>query len=164
MAFVGAEKFSECYITLHYITHILNCRPTQGRPSPLRPWCISPPVSDFPLCFLKILRFFVKFLTFYLFPKKFPIFIRQNFWWPFFLVITNFEFPPYFASFSTFPPGFAKIIISPYFHKCTPCFRKIHQLFTNFVCISPHTLTMMHLCITQCTYWTPCSWKTHLSV
>src|SRR6218665_2389938 len=37
-----------------------------------------------------------------------------------------------------------------------PCFRKIHLLFTYFMCISfPPTLTMMHLCITRCTYWTP---------
>ena len=36
------------------------------------------------------------------------------------------------------------------------CFRKIHLLFTYFMCISfPPTFTMMHLCITQFTYWTP---------
>src|SRR6218665_4042262 len=30
------------------------------------------------------------------------------------------------------------------------------MLFTYFMCISfPPSLTMMHLCITQCTYWTP---------
>src|SRR6218665_3553961 len=36
---------------------------------------------------------------------------------------TNFEFPPYFPCFSTFPPCFAKIIISPYYEKF-PLFSK----------------------------------------
>src|SRR6218665_3602917 len=55
---------------------------------------------------------------------------------PFLSSTTNFEFPPYFPGFSTFPPCFAKIIISPYFDKFPPCFRKIQLLFTYFMCIS----------------------------
>src|SRR6218665_1978955 len=44
------------------------------------------------------------------------------------------------------PPTFAKFPSD--FVKCT--------CFTYFACISiPPTFTMMHLCITQCTYWTP---------
>src|SRR6218665_2058219 len=67
------------------------------------------------------------------------------------------NFPPYFASFSIFPPVIGEnYYFPPTFTNFPPCFRKIHQLFTYFVCIfSPPTLTMMHLCITQCTYWTP---------
>ncbi len=53
-----------------------------------------PPVSDFHPYFRKILRLCGKFTKFYLFPKKFPIFIRQNFWWP---ALTNF--PPVFGKF-----------------------------------------------------------------
>ena len=72
---------------------------------------------------------------------------------------TNFEFPLYFPCFIQYISScFAKIIITPYFEKFPLCFRKIHLLFTYFMCISfPPTLTMMHLCITQCTYWTPLS-------
>ena len=69
----------------------------------------------------------------------------------------KFRFSPYFCCFSTFPPCFAKIIISPVLwqifppvlHKFT-CFYILYGYF-----VSPPTFTMMHLCITQCTYWTP---------
>src|SRR6218665_1712675 len=71
-------------------------------------------------------------------------------------------FPPCFANKFIFPVTihfphcFAKIIISPLLLQIVPpCFRQIHLLFTYFTCIFPPTLTMMHLCITQCTYWTP---------
>src|SRR6218665_1572574 len=33
-------------------------------------------------------------------------------------------------------PCFARIFISPYFYKFSLCFRKIHLLFTYFLCIS----------------------------
>src|SRR6218665_315795 len=76
----------------------------------------------------------------------------------FFLVIDH-KFRIY-SSFSLFqyifPPVSQKLSFPPYFDKCSPCFRQIHLLFTYFTCISfPPTLTMMHLCITQCKYWTP---------
>src|SRR6218665_2006993 len=72
----------------------------------------------------------------------------------FYLSTTNFEFPP---CFSTFPPCFAKIIISPFtFTNCPPVLGKF-ICFLHALCVFrfPPTLTMMHLCITQCTYWTP---------
>ena len=76
----------------------------------------------------------------------------------FFLSSTkNFEFPPYFPCFSTFPPCFTKINFFPYFDKFLPLFSKnspafyIHYVYFVF----PPTLTMMHLCISQCTYWMP---------
>jgi len=109
----------------------------QRRPSPLRPWCISA------LCF----RFSPYFQQIFSLCGKF------------FLVIDHkFRISPYFPCFSIFPPCFAKIIVSPtLLWKILPCFRKIHLLFKYFMCISfpPYTLTMMHLRITQCTYWTP---------
>ena len=103
---------------------------------------------------LKILPFPDNFLNFH--PPKFLMTFL-------FLVIDH---NPYFPCFSTFPPCFAKIIISPCFAKIIispllwkiflPVFSKIHLLFTYFMCISfPPTLTMMHLCIIQCTYWKP---------
>ena len=65
----------------------------------------------------------------------------------FFLVIDHkYRFSPYFRCFSTFPPCFAKFIISPLFRenyyflptfKNSPlCFTQIHLLFTYFTCIS----------------------------
>ena len=108
-----------------------------GASIPLRPGCISP-CFRFPPCFRKILRFFGKFLTFDLFPKKFPIFIRQNFWWPFFSHPPQIlNFPPILPVLVHFPPDWQKFLFPPYFHKFPPCFRKIHQLFTYFACISP---------------------------
>src|SRR6218665_2267589 len=65
------------------------------------------------------------------------------------------DFPPILPVLEHFPPDLRKFIISPLFSKIPPCFPKIQQLFTYFTCIFPPTLTMMHLCITQCTYWTP---------
>src|SRR6218665_2241411 len=46
------------------------------------------------------------------------------------------NFPPYFASFSTFSPLFCANYYSPSFHKFPPCFQEIHLLFTYFSCIS----------------------------
>src|SRR6218665_4208562 len=66
-----------------------------------------------------------------------------------------FRFPPYFPCFSTFPPVSRKLFFpptltnSPLFYTNSPAF------YILYVYFSPPTLTMMHLCITQCTYWTP---------
>ena len=105
---------------------------------------ISPWDHDaFPPCF----RFPPYFRNFTLhFPKNFLIFIRRNFWWPFFShrpEISNF--PLLFSPFQYISPCFAKIIIPPTFTNFPSCFRQIHLLFTCFTCISfPPTLTMMH--------------------
>jgi len=109
-----------------------------------------PPVSDFPHIFDKFSDC-GKFKKCYLFPTNFSIFIRQNFWWSF------FSHRPQIPCFSTFPLCFAKqILFPPTFDKFPPCIRKSNRLFTYFMCISfAPTFTMMHLCITQCTYWTP---------
>src|SRR6218665_269108 len=51
----------------------------------------------------------------------------------------NFESPPYFREIVHFP-----------------LFREIYVFFTYFTYFSfLPSLTMMHICITQCTYWMP---------
>src|SRR6218665_72734 len=69
----------------------------------------------------------------------------------------KFEISPLFSLFHyIFTPYIGKIIISPYFYKFAPDFVKFTCSFTYYLCFSfPPTLTMMHLCITQCAYWTP---------
>ena len=69
--------------------------------------------------------------------------------------ISNF---PLFSLFQyTFPPVSRKLLFPPTLKNFpSPVLQKIRLLFTYFspMCISfPPTLTMMHLCITQCTYW-----------
>ena len=68
----------------------------------------------------------------------FPIFIRKNFWWPFFSHRPQItDSPLCFPCFGTlFPLCFAKIIISPLLSKLPPCFWNINLLFTCFLCIS----------------------------
>ena len=76
-----------------------------------------------------------KFPKFYLLPKIFSIFIRQNFWWPFFWrqpQVSNL--PPSFA-ISMDSPYFAKIILSPYFSKF-PLFSLNLRVFTYSLCFS----------------------------
>ena len=88
----------------------------QECPSPLRQWCI-PPISDPPIS-EKYFRLRGKF---YLFPKNFSIFICQNFWWPFFLVIDNkFWISLKFPCFSTFPPVSEKLLFHPTFANLPP--------------------------------------------
>ena len=76
---------------------------------------------------------------FYLFPKSFSIFIRQNFWWPFFLFLVidhNFRIPPIFPVSVHFPPVSRKLLFPPALKNFPLCFRKIHLLFRYFMCIS----------------------------
>ena len=118
----------------------------QGRPSPLRPWCISSPLLQISPYFRKMFRVWENFSQFNLFPKN--VFIDHKFR----------IFSLLFSVFQCLSPCFAKIIISPLLWQIFPSFfRQFHLLFTYFTCISfsPYTLTVMHLCITQCTYWTP---------
>ena len=120
-----------------------------------------PSVSDFP-CFWKKIQTLRKIFTILPLPDKFFDFHPTKFLITFFLVIDHkfrtflpiFEFSPYLLCFSTFPstfpPRFAKIIISPLLLQISPVFLHSLRVFRF-----PPTLTMMHLCITQCTYWTP---------
>jgi len=85
-----------------------------------------------------------------------------NFWWPYSSHwLQSLNFPSYFRCFSTFPPDFGNVILSPYFCKFPPDFVKCTCfLYTLCVFRFPPTLTMVHLCITQCTYWTPLQVRT----
>src|SRR6218665_50392 len=92
---------------------------SQGRPSPPETMMHFPPCFRFPPYFRNIFELSRKKFKFYLFPKTFLTFIRQNsFFWS---STTNFELPPYFRCFSTFP-RYAKIILSPLLLQISPLF------------------------------------------
>src|SRR6218665_1618125 len=70
-------------------------------------------------------------------------------------LLLKFGISPYFCCFNSFPPLFWKIFLFPLLLQISPRFPKIY-VFLHTLCFSfPPTLTMMHLCITQCKYWTP---------
>src|SRR6218665_2484063 len=57
---------------------------------------------------------------------------------------------------TTFPPISTKLFFPPYFSNFPPCFQQICVfLHTFYLFRFLPTFTIMHLCITQCTYWTP---------
>jgi len=90
---------------------------------------------------------------FYLFPINFSIFLRQNFWWPFFGCWVKILSFPLFSLFQYISPTISGNFLCPLW------FRKIYIFFTYFMCFSFHpSLTMMHLCITQCTHWSQQLW------
>ena len=105
-----------------------------GASTPLRPWCISPCFRISPY-FRRISGLSEFFLQFYLFPKTFLTFIRQN---SFFLVIHHkFRIAALFSLFQYIPPLRENYSFPPYFYKFPLCFRQIQLLFTYFTCISP---------------------------
>src|SRR6218665_1147552 len=118
-------------------------------------------MMHFPLCFRfpPISETFSDFLTFFYnftFSRKISSLSSAKISDLFFSHRPQISNVPLFSLFQYISPCFAKIILSLYFYKFPPCFRQIHLLFTYFTCIfSPPTFTMMHLCITQCTHWTP---------
>src|SRR6218665_2744427 len=97
------------------------------------------------------------FFTILPFPEKFLDFHPPKILLTFFLVIDHkFRISPYFRCFSTFPPCLAKIILSPpTLTNFSPVLNKFTYFLHTLRVFFPPTLTMMHLCITQCTYWTP---------
>src|SRR6218665_3850344 len=119
-----------------------------GASIPLRQQCIFPLFQISP-GFRKNFGLRGEFPQFDLFPENFPIFIRENY-----SFTTNFKFPPYFPSFNSFPPCFGKFFFFPTFAKFPPISLNF-RVFTYFsLRVFSPTFTMMHLCITQCTYWT----------
>src|SRR6218665_131977 len=91
------------------------------------------------------------------FPDKILDFHPPKFLMTLYLVIdhkfTNFELP-LFSLFQHISPLFRQNYYFT-FKNCPPCFLKFTCFLHYFLCILfPPTLTMMHLCITQCTYWT----------
>src|SRR6218665_688166 len=116
-----------------------------------------PPVSDFSPISQKISRS-GEFPQFDLSPKKISDFHPPKFLTTFFYSLTPiFNFPPIFPISIHFPPISGNFEFPPYFWKNFPSdFVKFtFFLHTLRVLFSQHTLPMMHLCITQCTYWTP---------
>jgi len=115
-----------------------------------------PPLFQISPYFREIFGLWGKFSKLYLFLKNFLIFIRRNFWWPFLVIDHKFWISPLFSLFQYISPLFRGNYYFPHTLTNFPPFKQIHLLFTYFTCISfPPTFTMMHLCITQCTYWTP---------
>ena len=73
-----------------------------------------------------------------------------------FLVIDQkFRISPHIS-----PPASRKLLFPPTFQHFPPVLQKF-TYFLHAFCVFrfPPTLTMMHLCITQCTYWTPLDLK-----
>src|SRR6218665_947230 len=63
---------------------------------------------------------------------------------------------PLFSLFQYIPPYFDKIILSPPTFTNSPLFfGKFTCFYMLYVFFVPPAFIMMHLCITQCTYWTP---------
>jgi len=117
-----------------------------------------PPVSDFPL-FSKNFQTPWKIFKILPFPEKMSRFLYAKISDDLFLLIYHkFRISPLYSLFQYIFSLFRENYYFPLLFKISPCFRKIHLLFTYFLCISfPPTLTTMHLSITQCTCWTPLS-------
>src|SRR6218665_3579602 len=117
-----------------------------------------PPVSDFPPIFEQFSDSEETFHNF-TFSRNFFDFHPPKFLMTFFSFFSHrpkiSNFPPFFLFHNISPLFPENYYFFPYFSKLSPCFTQIHLLFTYFACIFLPTLTMMHLCITQCTYWTP---------
>ena len=89
------------------------------------------------------------------FPEKFLDFHPPKFLMTVFLVIDyKCWISPYFPVSLYFPLFRENYYFLPTF---TPLFSGNVRVFLHTLCVFrfPPTLTMMHLCITQCTYWTP---------
>ena len=122
-----------------------------------------PPLFQISPLFHKNVWTFWKIFTILPFPEKFLdflTFICQNFWWPFFVFLVidhKFRISPLFSllQYISPPPVSRKLFFPPYFYKFPPLFYANSPAFYILYVYFPPTLTMMHLCITQCTYWTP---------
>src|SRR6218665_3374823 len=101
------------------------------------------------------------FFTILTFPDKFhpPKFLMTFFY----SSTTNFEFP-LFSLFQYIYPLFRENYSFPLLLQISP--PSVLDKFTCFLhtlrVLFPPTLTMMHLCITQCMYWTPLPSKVNL--
>src|SRR6218665_1731735 len=96
---------------------------------------------------------------FFTFSRKFLHYHPPKFLMTFYLVVNHkFRISPLFSLFQYISPCFAKIIISPFTLKNFPPVFQKFTCFLHTLCVfrfPPTMMTMMHLCITQCTYWTP---------
>src|SRR6218665_658420 len=96
---------------------------------------------------------------FYPFPENFFDFHPPKFLMAFFshLVVNHkFRISLLFLLFQYISPPFRQNYSSPLLFKMSLCFRQIFMFFTYFLCFSfLPTFSMLHLRITQRTYWTP---------
>jgi len=116
----------------------------------------SPLFQIFPL-FSKKFQTLWKMSKMLPFPEKFLNFHPSKSLMTFFIVIDHkFRISP-FSLFRYISPSVSrKLLFPPYFQKFPPVLEKF-TCFLHTLCVFrlPPTLTMMHSCITQCTYWTP---------
>src|SRR6218665_1543020 len=96
-------------------------------------------MMHFPLCF------------------RFPSCFRKLSYDLFLVIHHKFRISPLFSLFQYISPLFREFF---YFPPTLTNFPSVFEKFTCFLhtlCVFcfPPTLTMIHVCITQCTYWTP---------
>src|SRR6218665_2071531 len=97
-------QFCCCILKIMSSQDQLHCVNNQGRPSPLRPCCISPLFQIFPL-FSKKCRTQRKIFTILPFPDKFLDFLPRKFPMTFFLVIDHkFRISSLFSLFQYYYP------------------------------------------------------------
>src|SRR6218665_469100 len=118
-----------------------------------------PPLFQISPLFPKKFRTFRNFFTILPFPEKFLDFHPPKFLMTFFFLVIDHKFrnSPLFSLFQYISPLVSrKLFFPPLLLQLSPpvlgkftCFLHTLRVFP------PPTLTMMHLCITQCTYWTP---------
>ena len=112
------------------------------------------PVSDFPPIFPKNVSD-----SFFQFSNHFSHFNPPKFLQMTFHLVIHYKFlipSPIFAVSVNFPPIWGKLLFPLLLQISYPWFRKIY-VFLHTLCVYrfPLSLAMTHLCITQCTYWTP---------
>ena len=108
----------------------------QVRPSALRPWCIFPPVSNFPL-FSKNFQTLWKIFKILPFPDDLFLVIDHNL----------SKFPPIFPVSVHSPPLFRENYYFPLLSKISPPLFEKFTCFLHTFCVFrfPPTLIMMHL-------------------
>jgi len=115
---------------------------------------MHPPVSGSPL-FPRIVQMPWENFPIWPFPKNIFRFSSAKIPDDLFESLTqNFEFHLFISQNSTFPPISRKLLFPPAFSNIPPDFGKC-TCFLHTLRVFPPSLTMMHLCITRCTYWTP---------
>src|SRR6218665_1267976 len=137
---------------------VLMLDPQTGASIPPETMMHFPPVSDFPPISEKFSDF-LKFFYNFTFSRKISSLSSAKISDDLFGYrpqISNF--PPIFAVSIHFPPLFRQNnSFPPYFYKFPPVLDKFTCFLHTLRVFFPPTLTSMHLCITQCTYWSPLS-------
>ena len=116
--------------------YVHNLLKTAGASTPSEAMMHFPPCLRFPPYFREIFRLCGKCSNF-TFSRKISRFSSAKISDDLFLVIDHkFQISPVFPVPVHFPPVSRKLLFLPYFDKFPLCFRKFHQLFAYFMCIS----------------------------